>query len=275
MLVGALARGVPHPPARALWLKRNHLAPGCGAALGRLLAAQGALTLLDLSHTGLLDGELAAAAAALVGEGAGGAAEASPAAAPPLPLRHLFLDATGLTDEGVGSLASILATGRLSLASLSLLQNPLGVAGVTALAAATPYLPALQRLNLGGTGMTGYGVAALVDGLLAHCPGLRHLSVGWFKTSHYLRAPPNGLGAAGAAALATLLASHPSIETVDVSRAPGRMAGLAPDDLAVILAALRPHQSLVGVADRHGPAALRRLKEPRRVQHIDSVYRTA
>jgi len=270
VVVDALVGPPANTVARALWLKRNPLAPGCGAALGRLLHAPTAVKLLDLSGTGLLDAELKVAAAALTG-----CPGSAPTTLPPcMALRHLYLDATGLTVAGVRCLAAIVATGRLSLASLSLSQNPLADAGIGALAGAAPHLPTLKRLNVGATGMTGAGMEVLTAALSAHCPRLRFLNAGWYKSSTFLRAPPNALGAAGAAALAALLTTHPALQAVDVSRAPAVRVGLAVPDVTALVAALGPHQSLVGIVDRHDPVARRRLAQPRRVVHIDSIYRT-
>lgn len=269
---------------KALWLKRNPLGADGGAALGRLLGVSPALKLLDISTCGMLDEGVCRMAAALTAtaNAANREAAAATVSTPPTvgsprvsPLRHLYLDAAGVTADGLAALAVPIAAGDLRLHSLSLSLNALGPRGAAVLAdSLLPHLPSLKRLDVGSSGLDADAVVRLATALLAHCPDLRFLGLGRYKSAQFFGASPNNLSDDGAVAVANLLREHPRLEVVDVSARPGLFVGLNPSQLMEVVTALRPNQSLVGIVDRHDKAARRRVRHPRRVVHIDSCYRT-
>jgi NLR family CARD domain-containing protein 3 len=249
--------------ARALWLKRNPLGEGGAAHLGRLLAKNDTLSLLDVHNTGLFDEGISAMADAF--EAGGGA----------LHLRHLYAAANALSARSVAALRRMFTTQLpepCSLVSLSLSLNRLGNAGLAAFVELleTGALGRLERLDLGSIGLERPDLTSLVNALLGHCPSLRSLNLGTYLSTRDLGEKTNHLEP-DVSALVRLLREHRSIELLDVS-----ICGLPQASIDELVAACGERQSLHGVgghAVHHTERERRFLKHPERVLHIDSIYR--
>jgi diketogulonate reductase-like aldo/keto reductase len=249
--------------ARALWLKRNPLGAGGAAHLGRLLAKNSTLSLLDLHNTGLFD------------EGVEAFSDAFDATGGTLNLRHLYAAANALSARSIAALRRML-TKQLptpcSLVSLSLSLNRLGNRGGDAVIdlLETGALARLERLDLGSIGLDRPDLTPLVETLIAHCPKLRSLNLGTYLSTRDLGEKTNLLRP-DVGALVRLLREHPSLELLDVS-----ICGLVQLSIDELVAACGPQQSLHGAGGQalnHSERERRFLKHPERVLHIDSIYR--
>src|SRR5262249_46439341 len=138
------------------------------------------------------------------------------------PLRHLYLSANRLGDEGVRALAPGLRDNR-TLLTLSLASNGIGPDGARALA----------------------------DALTGH-PNLRDLDLGYAASTEVLGERANDLDEA-AAALAGLLLDNPALRKLDLKR-----AGLTDRGAAVLLDALGANRTLTELVLGKGvPAEVR------------------
>lgn len=249
--------------ALALWLKRNPLGVEGAAHVGRLLGENDHLRLLDLHNTGLFD------------EGVERMADALAQTGRPISLRHLYLSGNALTERSVVPLARVLrgdSSQPSSLRSLYLSINRLRNTGLAELVGLieSGALANLRRLDVGAIGLSSPNLDPLVDALLAHCPRLCSLDLGTYKSTRDLGEQANQLSP-DVAALVRLMTEHPSIELLNTAK-----CGLPSESIDRLVAALGPEQSLEGVgtwAVGRPHHERRFLKHPRRVVHIDSIYR--
>lgn len=256
--------------ARALWLKRNALGAGGAAHLGRLLAANRTLHLLDVHNTGLFDEGVEALARAFESRlGAPGPAGGA------LHLRHLYASANALSERALEALRPLFTKtlpAPCSLVSLSLSLNRFGNEGLDVFASIveTGALGDLERLDLGSIGLDAPDLSRLTSALIRRCPKLRSLDLGTYLSTRDLGEKANRLDP-DVTEIERLLREHPALELLDVS-----ICGLPTSSLDRIVAACGAHQSLHGVcghAVHHTERERRFLKHPERVLHIDSIYR--
>ena len=249
--------------ALALWLKRNPLGAGGAAAIGRLLARNRTLRLLDVHNTGLFD------------EGIEALAHAFESADGTLHLRHLYASANALSERSLEALRPLLTKALpapCSLVSLSLSLNRFGNEGLDVLAdiLETGALGNMERLDLGSIGLQRPDLSRLTSALIRHCPKLRSLDLGTYLSTRDLGEKTNQLDS-NVTELERLLREHPALELLDVS-----ICGLPASAIDALVAACGDHQSIHGVrglAMHHTERERRFLKHPRRVLHIDSIYR--
>jgi diketogulonate reductase-like aldo/keto reductase len=261
--MGVLGRALANNThARALWLKRNPLGKEGGAHLGRLLAKNRTLRLLDVHTTGLFDEGVEAMADAFEAEGG------------ELHLLHLYAAANGLSERSLAFLRPMLTKkAPSSLVSLSISLNRFGNRGCDVFVdlLETGALTDLLRLDLGSIGLDRPDLSRLVGALIAHCPKLRSLDLGTYLSTRDMGEAANQLDP-DVTPLERLLREHSAIELLDVS-----LCGLPADSLDRLVDALGPRQSLHGVggsrAFHHTERERRFLKHPKRVVHIDSIYR--
>jgi diketogulonate reductase-like aldo/keto reductase len=258
ILADALAGNVQ---AHALWLKRNPLGTDGAAHLGRLLAKNRTLRLLDVHNTGLFDEGIEALARAF--ESADGV----------LHLRHLYASANALTARSLSALRPLLTSARpCSLVSLSLSLNRLGNEGLDVLVEIleTGALGDLERLDLGSIGLDRPDLSRLTSALVRHCGKLRSLDLGTYLSTRDMGEETNRLDP-DVTELSRLLCDHPALELLDVS-----ICGLPTGSIDELVAACGEHQSLHGArghAMHHTERERRFLKHPNRVLHVDSIYR--
>ncbi len=261
--MGIIARALENNVhALALWLKRNPLGEEGGAHLGRLLAKNRTLRLLDVHTTGLFD------------EGIEAMARAFEAADGELHLRHLYAGANALTARSLVALRPMLTRKRpSSLVSLSIALNRLGNSGCDVLVelVETGALAGLERLDIGSIGLDRPDLSRLVAALITHCPKLRALDLGTYLSTRDMGEAKNHLDP-DVTPLERLLREHGAMELLDVG-----LCGLPADSLDRLVDTLSPRQSLHGVggsrAFHHTERERRFLKHPKRVVHIDSIYR--
>lgn len=260
ILVDALQKNTQ---ARALWLKRNALGSGGAAHLGRLLATNRTLQLLDVDNTGLFDEGITALVQAF--ELAGGQ----------LHLQHLYASSNALSETSLQTLRSLFLKSQpspCSLVSLSLSLNRFGNEGFDIFTeiVETGALGNLERLDIGSIGLDKPDLSRFIKALLQFCPRLRSLDLGTYLSTRDLGEKANQLDP-DVTEFERLLREHPALELLDVS-----ICGLPQTSLDRLIAACGAHQSLHGVrghALHHSEQERRFLKQPKRVLHIDSIYR--
>lgn len=249
--------------ARALWLKRNPLGTGGAAHLGRLLAKNRTLQLLDVHNAGLFDEGMEALVRAF--ESAGGE----------LHLQHLYASANAFSIralEAVRSLVTKALPAPCSFVSVSLSLNRFGNEGLDIFAEIieTGAFGNLERLDLGSVGLDNPNLSRFISALLRHCPKLRCLDLGTYLSTRDLGEKANRLDP-DVTEFERLLREHPALELLDVS-----ICGLPASSVDRLVAACGEHQSLHGVsghAVHHTERERRFLKHPQMVLHIDSIYR--
>ncbi|KAH7091017.1 hypothetical protein BKA62DRAFT_87526 [Auriculariales sp. MPI-PUGE-AT-0066] len=155
-------------------------------------------------------------------------------------LKHLYLNASGLTVRTAKLIGDHLASGDSALEALHLNCNPFGDEGMQELARGLAKDTKLKRLALTSASMSATGLDALVDALVpsnartaAH-PALQHLNIGFMKGTYVFNGLSNYIRDAGARAIATrLLPNLPALRILDICH-----NGISLEGLAAIVAAL-------------------------------------
>lgn len=246
--------------AKALWLKRNPLGPEGGRSIRRLLENNHVLTVLDLDNTGLLD-EGIAHFASVKGSS----------------IKHLYLDANGFTAVGAESLATFISNNRRTLKSLYACINRFGDAGTLAIIRAVQGSRSLKRLSLSSNRITDSITDEMVECLL-DCPKLSVLDLGCYKSTFDLGEKPNFI--TNPTPFLRLIQNHRPLKVLDLIR-----NAMSPEDAQSVVEAAkqkgdmnvyaatnesRQHFSFEAITVK---SEQRRLKQPKRVDHIDSIYR--
>jgi len=172
-------------------------------------------------------------------------------------LTTVFLGCNRIDASGAGPLVEAAARGRAPVRGLWLKRNPLGAAGIAAVARALPRIATLRTLDLAQTQLGEAGAAreALARAVAAH-PALERLylsgnaltaeDVEWIALvvapgsrvgALYLTA--NRLGDAGVAALAPSLRAHEALVTLALGS-----NGIGPEGIARLAATLAGHPRL-------------------------------
>lgn len=150
-----------------IWLKRNPLMPAAADHLFRLITQTTNLRTLDLDQTELGDTGVAELFDKL----------AQHVPAKPVSLRHIYLNAVGIGVKAATAIGAYLASPYCTLDALYATNNPMGSAGVTALAAGLKKNKTLSRLTLASVGLTDEGAIALCEALYDH-PNVATLDMG-------------------------------------------------------------------------------------------------
>lgn len=148
-----------------IWLKRNPLGPTAADDVFRLITQTAKLRTLDLDQTELGDAGVAQLFDALV------------AYNKPIGLRHLYLNAVGISVHGAKAISRYLASPHCELDAVYAANHPMGNDGVSALAAGVKKNKSLSRLTLASVGLGDEGVIALCEALEQH-PKLVTLDIG-------------------------------------------------------------------------------------------------
>ena len=135
-----------------IWLKRNPLGPSSAPHLFNLITKCPNLRTLDLDQTELGDEGVANLFSLLVNHNR------------PLPLRNIYLNATGTGPLAAAQISAYLALPSCALESLFLSNNPLGPAA-SLLAPGLSLTKTLQRLSLQSCGLADEHVATLLSAL--------------------------------------------------------------------------------------------------------------
>ena len=141
-----------------IWLKRNPLKPASADDIFRLITRTPNLRTLDLDQTELGDAGVTQLFTKL----------ARHAHENPLPLRHIYLNASGIGVSGAKAIAEFLASPNCLLQSIYASNNPLGNDGIIALSHGLKSNASLTRLSLSSIGLSDAGAIALCDALSTH-----------------------------------------------------------------------------------------------------------
>ena len=139
-----------------IWLKRNPLGPSSADALFKLITQTTQLRTLDLDQTELGDAGVAELFTKLTSH------DKAPS------LRHLYLNANGIGEKGAAAIGRFLASPHCALESIYATNNPMGNAGVAALASGLGQNRSISRLALASVGAGDDGIIALCRGLEGH-----------------------------------------------------------------------------------------------------------
>jgi len=150
-----------------IWLKRNPLGPSSAKVVFRLITGTRHLRTLDLDQTELGDAGIAELFQML----------ADYESEKPLALRHIYMNAVGISVKACESIAKYLVSSQCGLDSLYISNNPVGSAGIVALSKGLKENKSLTRLSLSSVGMGDEGAIALCAGLKNH-PELAMLDIG-------------------------------------------------------------------------------------------------
>jgi hypothetical protein len=183
-----------------------------------MLRANNTIQTLDLANCGLLDEGAAHLFAALRHNKA---------------LKHLYLNANGLTVKSAALIGDYLTAGS-SLEALHLNCNPFGDNGVRELARGLAKDQNMLRLALGSLSMGAAGLESLVDALVPgplrdhpH-PRLHYLNIGFMKGTYVFNGVGNYVRDAGARVIATrLLPGLPTLRHIDLCHNQITASGLA------------------------------------------------
>ena len=240
---------------KALWLKRNPVGPIGAIHLNAMMQVNTTLVLLDLHNCALGDtgvNNLLANPGNLKN------------------LKHLYLDANGF--ESTTSLAiwckmNSPVTLYLSINRLGNVEN--GDAAIKELAASLTGSASLKRLCLSSTQMHNEGLRAVVEMSLS-CPRLKCLNVGCYKSTADLGEHPGNFFDDAVLPDLTRLLTQSKLQYLNTAGSKISEAGL----LSL------PRPTTVSLDLGKGPwhyihenKTLRFVKQPKRVVHIDSIYR--
>ena len=156
-----------------IWLKRNPLSSAAADDVLRLITQTPNLRTLDLDQTEFGDAGVTSLFQGLALHGK------------PVALRHIYLNATGIGEKGAAAIAQYLGSPHCKLDAVYVSNNPLGNAGVAALAAGLKENKSLTRLTLASVGVSDDGIIALCNGLKQH-PKVVTLDVGQSFTTEDL-----------------------------------------------------------------------------------------
>jgi hypothetical protein len=192
---------VKSPVITNVWLKRNPLGPNSAKDIFRLITQSPCLRTLDLDQTELGDAGVAELFSLLANHDQA------------LPLRHIYLNATGINAKACEQISRYLSLPSCTLSSLFMSNNPIGSAAFL-LAPGLAWNLTLQRLSLQSCGLSDAPVATLLSSL-AHNPRITALDFGQSFATEDLNTRYNWLTTA--APFAGLLSTSPSLEYLNVS----------------------------------------------------------
>ncbi|PSN61756.1 RNI-like protein [Corynespora cassiicola Philippines] len=150
----------------SIWLKKNPLGPDAAKDLFRLITETPNLRTLDMDQSELGD----VGVARLFSELAAYAGRR-------ILLKHVYLNATGVSPLCAEAIGSFLTSPHCNLDLLCLSNNPMGDDGIRKFALGIRKNKVLSRLILSSVGMTSIGATALCEALQNH-PTLYTLDVG-------------------------------------------------------------------------------------------------
>ncbi|KAF2108020.1 hypothetical protein BDV96DRAFT_588101 [Lophiotrema nucula] len=187
-----------------IWLKRNPLLAASAKDAFRLITEAANLRTLDLDQTELGDEGVAELFSRLAKH------------EELVPLKHIYLNAIGIGVKGATAISEYLASPYCGLDSLYASGNPMGSAGVQALAAGLKKNKSLSRLTLASTGMSDDGAIALCEALYEH-PNLTTLDIGQGYATEDLGMRYNWITDRSASTIHKLIASSPRLAFLNLS----------------------------------------------------------
>lgn len=190
--------------AKSLWLKRNPLSSLGGIHLGNMLTANTVLKTLDLNNTALLDRGVKHLFKGLQENNT---------------LRHLYLDANGITVNGAVYIANyfdhVTDKKKYGLSSLWIEMNQLGNAGITMIANSLKNNTKLRRLAVGSNRLEAEGIKNLCEALVDH-PKLIMLFMGMYKSTADMKELGNSMMDEGAKYVAEFIRNNKTVKIMSV-----------------------------------------------------------
>ncbi|SCV54616.1 uncharacterized protein FFB14_13697 [Fusarium fujikuroi] len=214
-----------------IWLKRNPLGLHASEDVYRLITGVRNLRTLDLDQTQLGDRGVSDLFNRLAGHRMPEGAK--------LPLKHIYLNGNGISNEGAQALGRFLASPHCGLTSIYMSSNPLGDSGANALAQALPKAPYLTRLLLQSIGVSTKGAVALCKAATGH-PVLEVLDLGQAYATHDLGQAYNYIEDGAVTAIQDLVSAKSRLSYLNF----GHMA-VAPPAINLISEAVLKSPSLV------------------------------
>lgn len=188
----------------ALWLKRNPLKSGGVKHIADMIRLNKHMKILDLHNVGMLD------------EGAEYLFEALKYNET---LRHLYVDANGLTESSAIYISSyfeyLVAYGKKGITSLWLDINRLDDEGIIILAKSLRNYTHLKRLVVGSNRITHVGIKVLLDALVEHTK-LISLDFGLYKSTSDLQELPNNVGDEACDDIANFIRNNKSVQFLSI-----------------------------------------------------------
>ncbi|KAF2829002.1 leucine rich repeat protein [Ophiobolus disseminans] len=197
-----------------IWLKRNPLGPAAAGDIFQLVTQTDNLRTLDLDQTELGDAGVTELFNKLAVHDR------------PIALRHIYLNAVGVGEKAAGAIAKYLASPLCELAALYASNNPLGDAGVAALAHGLKVNTSLTRLTLASVGVNDAGIIALCNALEKH-PSLVTLDIGQSYSTEDLEARYNWVTDHSASSLHSFVASSQKLAYLNLSQCAMTNIGLS------------------------------------------------
>lgn len=194
---------VKSPIITNVWLKRNPLGSSSAKDVFRLITQCPSLRTLDLDQTELGDEGVAELFSLLANHDQA------------LPLRHIYLNATGISKRACEQISRYLALPSCALTSLFMANNPIGTAAA-ALATGLASNQSLERLSLQSCGLSGEPTAALLSALQHH--HIKSLDFGQSYATEDLGMRYNWL--TDSAPFVELVQTAPSLQYLNISYAP-------------------------------------------------------
>ena len=251
----------------ALWLKRNPIGPIGAGYLGELFNYNRSIVLLDLHNCGLLD------------EGLINFCYNLRCDSKDLSLKHLYLDANGLTNnpESVKIFCAFLKRYKNNLESLFLSINKFGDLPIIQICQALSGTPVLKRLILSSNGLSDAAMPAMIEFMLK-CSNLVVLGLGYYKSTAELGESQNKITDKSLPELKRLITEHPSLMSVNLGKNRISVAGLkqlteVDSKVSLCMSEFNSDGETTVNVFRHDKDYLRELKHTPLVYNIDSVYR--
>lgn len=235
--------------AKALWLKRNPVGPLGATALNSLLRINTTLVLLDLHNCAL-----------------GNRGIQNLLAFPDeiRHLKHLYADANAIEEEGASAIANWCKVGRPVTLYLSI--NRLGNEGTIAVCKALHGSNTLKRLCLGSCHVGNAAIPYIVDMALS-CPKIRCLNLGFYKSAKDLGEWRTNFYDDDSLEHFARLFRSTSLELISLfgETSAQKVKELVESTQTKILV------EYSGCDAKQ--ASVRFMRQPKRVVHIDSIYR--
>jgi hypothetical protein len=258
---------------KSLWLKRNPIGPTGAKHLNKMLYTNKNITLLDLDNCGLLD------------EGVENLlAESLSSPSSKMNLKHLYLDANGITEASAITISRWCEKHKHQLKSIYLSINRLGDGGVRMICDSLRGSKSLKRFSAGSNRITRNLAEFIVDFSLS-CPNLISLGLGCYKSTYDLGEKPNFLS--NIEPFVNLIEKHESLQYLDLL-----MNCIKHSDMVKLIDIAKNLNRSVpltidGCQDGTKPedrrelyfnghndrSCLKFVKHPKKVLHIDSIYR--
>ncbi|CAF3904672.1 unnamed protein product [Rotaria sp. Silwood1] len=208
---------------KALWLKRNPILAVGIVHIARMLTTNTYLQTLDLLNTGLLDEGCEILFNALKVNHS---------------LKHLYIDANGLTVKSGRTIRLHFEQRHNHLETLYMSCNALGDVGICEIAAGLKHDQRLKRLGLASNCIGPDGARALADALIGHA-ALQQLNLGFMKSTNLLGRLNNVIGDDGAAEISRLIQFNHQIRSIDLT-----LNGISQRGLTQLRDALKTNRTL-------------------------------